>query len=283
MIKNHKASPTHREIWAAHGWKRDYEKYLPISRFIFRPIAFLLTWVAIRAGLTTEAVSWFSGFVGIAACICLVSGNADLLPFGLALLIFFNLLDCVDGSIARTMKTENPYGRFLDSICGGIVDLAFWAIIGIMVYRHPSYVYWSDPFGAGNLFWLAVGTSTCFLFILLGYLEQTFDRLIRPDWENIQTHNINSDQQAMNKISHPQELNAQQMYDKAVIFRKINNNFRVRETNYFFLLLAFYFKIIDLFLAVYFFYYLFQAATLMKIYCVRGARVRDILRKTPGP
>ena len=103
--------PTLQEIRFTHAWKREYERYLPLSRYVFRPLGFLLTWLAIRIGLTSEAVSWLSGFVGLIAYLCLMSSQQQSLPIGISLLLFFNLLDCVDGSIARTMKTENPYGR----------------------------------------------------------------------------------------------------------------------------------------------------------------------------
>jgi hypothetical protein len=44
MTNQPHALPTLNQIRKAHGWKRDYEKYLPISRFVFRPVGFLLTW-----------------------------------------------------------------------------------------------------------------------------------------------------------------------------------------------------------------------------------------------
>ncbi len=125
MKRSLHSSPTLQEIRKAHSWKREYERYLPLSRYIFRPMGFLLTWLAIRVEMTTEAVSWLSLMVGLTGCLFLMSGWEQAIPVGLGLLLFFNLLDCVDGSIARATKSENPYGKFLDSICGGIVDLAF--------------------------------------------------------------------------------------------------------------------------------------------------------------
>ncbi|ODS31307.1 MAG: CDP-alcohol phosphatidyltransferase [Candidatus Scalindua rubra] len=163
--------PTLQDIQDAHAWKREYERYLLLSRFVFRPLGFLLTWFVIRLGLTSEAVSWLSGLVGLVGCLCLISSQGQLLPIGIGLLFFFNLLDCVDGSIARTMKTENSYGRFLDAIMGWI-DMGFWALIGIMAYRHPRLLYLCDPMGYGPIFWLAVGGLTCYFYNLLGYIER---------------------------------------------------------------------------------------------------------------
>ena len=57
---------TLRDIRGAHGLKREYEQYLPLSRYVFRPLGFLLTWAAVRMGWTSEGVSWLSGLVGLA-------------------------------------------------------------------------------------------------------------------------------------------------------------------------------------------------------------------------
>jgi phosphatidylglycerophosphate synthase len=266
--------PTLNQIREAHSWKRDYEKYLPISRFFFRPLGFLLTWVAIRAGFTTEAVSLLSGIVGLAACLFLLSGTAELLPFGLALLLLFNLLDCVDGSIARTMKIENPYGRFLDSICGGIVDLAFWAVIAVMAFRHDYLLTYPNGFGHGLYLWLALGAASCYLSFLIVYVERTFDELLRPDWDQILSEKTNkisphlSDHEKNGLIASLHEPRVRQ------ILTILNNNFRVRESHYFLLTLAFISNTIDIFLLIFFIYYVVHAFLLMITYLNRGLTIR---------
>ncbi len=250
--------PTLQEIREAHSWKREYERYLPISRYIFRPSGFLLTWVAIRLGLTTEAVSWLSLMVGITGCLFLMSGWEQAIPVGLGLLLFFNLLDCVDGSIARATKSENPYGKFLDSICGGIVDLTFWAVVGVTAFRHPQLLYWPSPFSYGPSFWLVVGTLTCLLFILVGFLERTFDELLRRDWDR------------------SQGVQDQQPKSWGNLLRTINTNLRVRESHYFFLLFAYWTKTIDVLLIMYLLYYLSFNSILLVVYSRRGRRIRNL-------
>jgi len=268
--------PTLNQIRKAHGWKRDYEKYLPISRFVFRPVDFLLTWAAIRMGLTTEGVAWLSGIVGIAGCLCLVSGYENMLPVGIGLLLFFNLLDCVDGSIARTMKTENPYGRFLDSICGGIIDLTFWSVIGIMAFRHPDLLIWSEPFGYGPLFWLAMGCVTCFLSILVGFFENTFDMSLRQDWDNIQIakHDVTRSLPEMEKTK--PHLNNNSVNMRMYMLRMINTNIRVRESHYILLVFAYLTQMIDLLLVVYLLYYSFFNILLLVAYIKRGRIIRRL-------
>src|SRR2546422_2514408 len=87
------AAPTLSDIRHAHRERHDYERYLVVNRFLFRPVGFVLTWVAVHVGLTSEAVSWLSGMVGLIGCAALVSGVKALQPAGLAVLFLFNLLE----------------------------------------------------------------------------------------------------------------------------------------------------------------------------------------------
>lgn len=262
--------PTLREIRDTHAWKREYERYLPLSRYVFRPVGFLLTWIAIRIGLTSEAVSWLSGFIGLIAYLCLISSQEHLLLVGIGLLCFFNLLDCVDGSIARTMKTENPYGRFLDSIMYWI-DLGFWALIGILAYRYSGLLYFSDPLGYGPIYWLAVGGLVNYFFILIGYVEVTFDQSVRNEWDGI---GVNNHTELKDKAK---EESAKQVFHRKTppfsVVRIICHNIRVRETHYFLLILAYWGKFIDLLLIGYLFYYFTHTILLIVIYSIRGRKV----------
>lgn len=270
------AYPTLCEIRDTHAWKRDYERYLPLSRYVFRPVGFLLTWLAIRIGLATETVSWLSGFVGLIGCLCLMSSQEQLLPVGICLLIFFNLLDCVDGSIARTMKTENPYGRFLDSLMTWI-DMGFWALIGIMVYRHPELLYFSDPMSFGPIFWLAVGGGTCYFFILLGFVEGTFDQYVRDEWDIISSKS-NTDLKNRPKDERPKQV-SQRKTPLFSVARIINHNLRVRETHYVLLVLAYWGKVIDLLLIGYLFYFFTHTILLIIVYSIRGRQLLSYKHK----
>jgi phosphatidylglycerophosphate synthase len=277
MTGQHNAPPTLQDIRRAHSsWKRDYEKYLPLSRFFFRPLGFSLTWLAVRVQLTTETVSWLSGIFGIAGCLFLIAGKVKLLPLGLALLILFNLLDCVDGSIARSMKTENAYGRFLDSICGGIVDLVFWAVIGIMAFRHEYLLSCPNAFGYGSFFWLALGGATCYLSFLIVYAERTFDELLRLDWEKVQLEKTNKTSPPLS--DHERNKTVASLHEPSIrqILRILNNNFRVRETHYFLLVLAFILKTIDIFLLIFCIYYTLHVLLLITTYVNRGRIIKKL-------
>jgi hypothetical protein len=273
---NNNNLPTLKDIRNAHTWKRNYERYLPLSRYAFRPIGFVMTWSAIRIRLTTESVSWLSGLAGLLGYMCLLSPQFRMLPFGIAILLIFNLLDCVDGSIARTMKTENPYGRFLDSIMVWI-DLGFWALIGIMAYRHPYLLRYPDPFGQSQIFWLAVGGMASYFSILANYIEMIFDRSAREAWDEINnTPNIDTGKIYTEGTKSVSKLKKSSQLSLRRIIVIINHNLRVRETHYLLLILAFAFNLIDFFLIVFLFFYFSLSIMLVFIYCRRCRYLRDM-------
>jgi hypothetical protein len=224
--------------------------------------------------LSSEAVSWLSAVVGLAGCVLLLSGSHLILPVGLALLVVFNLLDCVDGDIARCMRTQNPYGRFLDSVCGGAIDLGFWAVVGVMAFRHPELLLWPEPFGYGPLFWLTVGGLTCFLCEILSFLEHRFDELLRPYWES-GSGDLEGPDQNREEASAVEPATRQSRQSAWPFHLIIATNLRVRETHYVLLVAAYLTGTVDVLLSVYLTYYLSYSLLLLGVYCQRGRRVRQ--------
>jgi hypothetical protein len=182
----------------------------------------------------------------------------------------------VDGSIARTMKTQNPYGRFLDSIMVWI-DLGFWALIGIMAYRHPDLYFLLDSSIQNPLIWLTVGGLASYFSILANYIEMIFDRSARKAWDEI---NCKSNTDA-DKLDTEETISANKFKKSSLLSLRqiiviINHNMRVRETHYMLLIFAFSFNLMDLFLAVFLFYYFLLSISLILIYCRRCRYLRDM-------
>ncbi|MDD5559543.1 CDP-alcohol phosphatidyltransferase family protein [Candidatus Methylomirabilis sp.] len=274
MNKTKHKLPTLQEIQEAHVSRWWYEQYLPLNTYIFRPIGFRLTWIAVRMGLSSEAVSWMSAVVGLAGCVLLLSGSRLTVPVGLALLVVFNLLDCVDGDIARCMRTQNPYGRFLDSVCGGVIDLGFWAVVGVMAFRHPELLLWTEPFGYGPMFWLALGGITCFLCEILSFLEHRFDELLRPYRESRSEDQAGAEQHH-EEISESDPAMLQGRQSAWPLRLIVATNLRVRETHYFLLVIAYLTSAVDVLLSLYLTYYLTHSLLLLGVYCIRGRQVRQ--------
>lgn len=270
--------PTLKQIYDAHSWKRDYEKFMPISRFFYRPIGFLVTWGAIRIVMTTEMISYLSGIIGIIACLLLISSFQTYLIQGIILLHLFNLLDCVDGSIARVMKTENPYGKFLDSVLGDLVDFAFFFIISIMAFRHPDLLQWPDPLNHGAVLWLIIGCLCAFFYIFLRHVEMLFEFQIYSEQEKLSATKSYIDQED-DKFG-TSRFSERNKVDIKDILRIIDRNIRARETIYALLLIAFLLQLIDIFLLIYFIYFLFHAFISCVVYFIRAKNLRDIQFKS---
>ena len=264
--------PTIEEIRKAHRWKREYERYLPLSRYVFRPTGFRLTWLAVRLGATSEAVSWLSAAVGLLGLGGLVSGREAAVQAGLVLLMLFNLFDCVDGSIARAMRTENPYGRFLDSVCGGVVDLGFWAAVGVLAFRHPALLSGLPRLG-GPLFWLGVGGATCFMAALLGCVEWAYVELLQREWDARGSGAEGGRADAGRLV--PVGTAAPPEPPGMAVLRNVGRNLRVRETHYVLLVIGYATRTVDILLGGYLVYYCAHVLVSLAVYVSRG---REVMR-----
>lgn len=269
--------PTLDQIREAHSWKREYERYLPLSRYLYRPIGFLMTWVAVRIGLTTEVVSWLSGILGVGGLLCLMGKGLGLVWLGIGVLVLFNLLDCVDGSIARAMKTGNPYGKFLDSVLGDVIDFAFFAAVGIMAYRHPLLVNLNSQSENAGLLCLALGGMTGFLSILLSHVEQLFDYQIRDQQLN-NRGNTTSHATLPSEAVSTFRPNVTESTFK-IFLRLLDRNFRVRETHYLLLIFAILTKSVEIFLLMFLTYYSLHTILTSIVFFRRTKQLRNSQQK----
>jgi hypothetical protein len=249
--------PSLEQILEAHSWKRNYEKYLPLSRYVYRPLGFLVTWIAIRIGITTEIATYFSAILGITGLFFLACKNQSFIIGGIVLLHLFNLFDCVDGSIARATQTENSYGKFLDSIIGDAINFAFFAFVGIMLYRHPELAL-SRTIAADlspNL-WIIIGGGTALSSILLQHIENIYDAQLRASLDSFSNEKaLNSNELvSVGTVNEPGDRSR----SVAHLIRLIDRNLRVRETHYFILILAYWLSFVDIFLIFFLIYYLIR-------------------------
>jgi len=108
-----------------------------MDRLLFRPLSFPVAWLALRMGLTPSAVSYFSGIV------CTIGGVLFAWPcftfatIGAILFIFFSVLDCVDGNMARVQGKAGPWGSWADAVIGFIAYTAIFFATGM-------YMFWKS-------------------------------------------------------------------------------------------------------------------------------------------
>jgi hypothetical protein len=107
--------------WDTENW---------LDRIFYRPVGFKIALLLRHTPITPNAITIISIFVGMAACIMFYpDDNLIINLLGFALLIFANILDCVDGQLARITGIKSKIGRILDGFCGDIWFLTFYTAI----------------------------------------------------------------------------------------------------------------------------------------------------------
>lgn len=111
-----------------------------LAHWVHRPLSFLVTPFFLLSGFSADGVTAFM-FV-VAAAMPVAAWAAG--PWGFAtvaaLVLAFQVLDCVDGNVARVTRRGTPVGAMLDGLC----SLVFWALyfvtIGVLAQGEGSWV-----------------------------------------------------------------------------------------------------------------------------------------------
>jgi phosphatidylglycerophosphate synthase len=104
------------------------------GRFVLRPLAVPVTWLALRLRLSANGVSYLSVLFSAAGGILFSQAGFVLPLWGAILLNIFSILDCADGSVARIRKTAGPWGSWADAVMGFIAYTAVFLSTGVYVY-----------------------------------------------------------------------------------------------------------------------------------------------------
>lgn len=118
-----------------------------IDRIFYRPIGFRIARMLRGTGITPNMVTVVSIFVGAAVGLLFYQDDLYYNICGILLLICANILDCVDGQLARLTGIKSAIGRILDGFAG---DIWFASIyVGFAVRL-------SNEYGTNLFFILAV-------------------------------------------------------------------------------------------------------------------------------
>jgi hypothetical protein len=98
-----------------------------VASFLSRPLARRLTPLALRLGLTPNAVTLASLLVGLAAAVLFAVGDRWALIAGAVLLQLSLVVDCVDGDVARYTRRFSATGAWLDASTDRLKELACYA------------------------------------------------------------------------------------------------------------------------------------------------------------
>ncbi len=119
---------------AREEWHGDW-----MSALLYRPLSFYLTVPLLALGASASQVT----LLGLlCAFLCLpaawLTGQAGYFAVG-GLSLFFVILDCVDGNIARVTKSASTRGHYLDFATDIMFRICLYAAIGILAAREaPS-------------------------------------------------------------------------------------------------------------------------------------------------
>lgn len=122
----------------------DTEEFIDI--YFYRPIGYLWALFFKRLGVTPNAVTIASIFIGIAAGICFYYSTLWINIIGMALLIWANSYDSADGQLARMTGQKSQLGRILDGACGDIWFITIYAAICLRLT--PEWHIWIWILGA---------------------------------------------------------------------------------------------------------------------------------------
>lgn len=128
-----------------------------IDLAFYRPIGYMWARLAARLGVTPNAITIASIFLGIGAGICFYFDSMAVNVAGMLLLIWANSFDSADGQLARMTRQYSRIGRILDGVSG---DLWFAAIYIAICLREnvTSTFFMAHPW----LIWvIAAVTGIC--------------------------------------------------------------------------------------------------------------------------
>lgn len=128
-----------------------------IDLYFYRPIGFAWAVLAKKLGITPNAITIASIFLGVGAGVCFYFNNIWINILGVLLLIWADSFDSADGQLARMTGQYSRIGRILDGLSG---DLWFAAIYVAICLRENVT---SDFFSAHHwVIWVvAVCTGGC--------------------------------------------------------------------------------------------------------------------------
>jgi phosphatidylglycerophosphate synthase len=101
------------------------------DRTLYRPIGYRIALLLQNTGITPNAVTIISIFVGVGAGVCFYPENIWINIVGIFLLFFANVLDCVDGQLARITGIKSPVGRILDGLAGDFWFISIYSFLAL--------------------------------------------------------------------------------------------------------------------------------------------------------
>ncbi len=115
----------------------DTEEHIDLA--FYRPIGYAWACLARRLGITPNAITIASIFLGIGAGIAFYFDNMWINVVGMLLLIWANSFDSADGQLARMTKQYSRIGRILDGLAGDLWFASIYVAICLRVNQTSDF------------------------------------------------------------------------------------------------------------------------------------------------
>ena len=106
----------------------------PLTRYLYRPVSVPLAALLARTSVTPDQVTWASTVLAFGAGGALARGHYEA---GVAIALAAQIVDCVDGDLARLTGRTSPAGAYLDSVLDRWADAAL--ILGLALSDFERY------------------------------------------------------------------------------------------------------------------------------------------------
>ncbi len=105
----------------------DTEEFIDIH--FYRPIGYRWALFFHKLGVSPNAITIASIFLGVGAGVCFYFSNLWIILLGILLLIWANMYDSADGQLARLTNQKSELGRILDGVSGDLWFISIYAAI----------------------------------------------------------------------------------------------------------------------------------------------------------
>ncbi len=106
-----------------------------VDRIFYRPIGFRIARCLRHTPITPNLVTVVSIFVGMAGAWCFRYPSLYLTLLAILLMVSANILDCVDGQLARLTGRYSPIGRILDGMAGDFWFITLYVALSLRIYE----------------------------------------------------------------------------------------------------------------------------------------------------
>jgi phosphatidylglycerophosphate synthase len=113
----------------------------------YRPIGYHIARTIRNTGITPNMITILSVFVGAGSGYLFYFDTLAYSLFGILLMVLANILDCVDGQLARLTNRKSEFGRILDGVAGDIWFILIYTGLALQL---------SHTYGSGWFFLPAV-------------------------------------------------------------------------------------------------------------------------------